>query len=169
MCTSLCGTGVQRAAQQCQCSGGAAFVNNKCITVAPGTLLFGGNYQCFSKTSGNKEAGGVVATASEVIMILAQGAVDRNYEGPANIIYKTKTAANGKLLKDKIELWLNNFGLIDSANKRLSTYSGGMKRRVNLIAGVLHNPKILFLDEPTVGVDVQSRNVIIEHLNELNK
>ena len=76
---------------------------------------------------------------------------------------------SGKSLKDKIEMWLSNFGLTDSANKRLSTYSGGMKRRVNLIAGILHEPKILFLDEPTVGVDVQSRNVIIEHLKELNK
>lgn len=76
---------------------------------------------------------------------------------------------SGKLLKDKIEFWLNNFGLTASANKRVSTYSGGMKRRVNLIAGILHNPKILFLDEPTVGVDVQSRNVIIEHLHELNR
>lgn len=76
---------------------------------------------------------------------------------------------SGKFLKNKIDLWLSNFGLTDSADKRLSTYSGGMKRRVNLIAGILHDPKILFLDEPTVGVDVQSRNVIIEHLKELNK
>jgi len=43
-----------------------------------------------------------------------------------------------------------------------------MKRRVNLIAGILHNPKVLFLDEPTVGVDVQSKNVIIDYLKELN-
>ena len=43
-----------------------------------------------------------------------------------------------------------------------------MKRRVNLIASMLHRPKILFLDEPTVGVDVQSRNVIVEHLRQLN-
>jgi ABC-2 type transport system ATP-binding protein len=74
----------------------------------------------------------------------------------------------GKDLKDKIDIWLQKLGLIDAANRLVSTYSGGMKRRVNLIAGVLHSPKILFLDEPTVGVDVQSRNVIIEHLKEIN-
>ena len=83
--------------------------------------------------------------------------------------YGAMYGLSGKDLKDKIELWLTNFGLTDSANNRLSTYSGGMKRRVNLIAGILHTPKILFLDEPTVGVDVQSRNVIIEHLKEINK
>jgi ABC-2 type transport system ATP-binding protein len=64
---------------------------------------------------------------------------------------------------------LFNFGLTDAANRKINSYSGGMKRRVNLIAGILHNPEILFLDEPTVGVDVQSRNVIIEHLTKLNK
>ncbi len=75
----------------------------------------------------------------------------------------------GKDLSVKIEKWLQKLGLIDAGNRQISTYSGGMKRRVNLIAGILHEPKILFLDEPTVGVDVQSRNVIIEHLKELNK
>jgi ABC-2 type transport system ATP-binding protein len=74
----------------------------------------------------------------------------------------------GKELKDKIESWLQKLGLTQAAKRKISTYSGGMKRRVNLIAGILHNPKILFLDEPTVGVDVQSRNVIIEHLKEIN-
>ena len=75
----------------------------------------------------------------------------------------------GRDLKVKIENWLQKLGLTDAANRQISTYSGGMKRRVNLIAGVLHDPKILFLDEPTVGVDVQSRNVIIQHLKEINK
>lgn len=75
----------------------------------------------------------------------------------------------GKDLKNKIELWLQKLGLSESGNKLISTYSGGMKRRVNLIAGIIHRPKILFLDEPTVGVDVQSRNVIIDHLKEINE
>ena len=59
-------------------------------------------------------------------------------------------------------------GLKMFSNKKLDTFSGGMKRRVNLIASILHNPKVLFLDEPTVGVDVQSKNVIIENLKKLN-
>lgn len=75
----------------------------------------------------------------------------------------------GKELKTKIQRWLHDFGLEAAADRRVSTYSGGMKRRVNLIAGVLHDPKILFLDEPTVGVDVQSRNVIMDHLKKLNQ
>jgi ABC-2 type transport system ATP-binding protein len=82
--------------------------------------------------------------------------------------YGSMYGLHGKDLKDKIEVWLQKLGLTDAAKRKVSTYSGGMKRRVNLIAGVLHSPKILFLDEPTVGVDVQSRNVIIEHLKEVN-
>jgi ABC-2 type transport system ATP-binding protein len=74
----------------------------------------------------------------------------------------------GKALKQKIDIWFEKLGLTEATNRQVSTFSGGMKRRVNLIAGILHNPKILFLDEPTVGVDVQSRNVIIEHLKEIN-
>lgn len=75
----------------------------------------------------------------------------------------------GKDLKNKIAFWLEKLDLADVANRLVSNFSGGMKRRINLIAGILHQPKILFLDEPTVGVDVQSRSVIIEHLKELNK
>lgn len=82
--------------------------------------------------------------------------------------YGSMYGLHGKDLKDKIEVWLEKLGLKDTGKRQLSTYSGGMKRRVNLIAGVLHDPKILFLDEPTVGVDVQSRNVIIEHLKDIN-
>lgn len=75
----------------------------------------------------------------------------------------------GKYLKNRINECLELFGLEKNANRRIKTFSGGMKRRINLIAGLLHNPKIIYLDEPTVGVDVQSRNVILEHLKKLNK
>lgn len=75
----------------------------------------------------------------------------------------------GNNLKEKVIDSLDFLGLLKFADKRIETFSGGMKRRVNLIAGILHNPKILFLDEPTVGVDVHSKNVIIEYLKELNK
>ena len=75
---------------------------------------------------------------------------------------------HGEHLKSLIHTHLEHLGLAKFANKRINTFSGGMKRRVNLIASILHDPKVLFLDEPTVGVDVQSKNVIIEHLKELN-
>ncbi|UOK42949.1 MULTISPECIES: ABC transporter ATP-binding protein [Flavobacterium] len=74
----------------------------------------------------------------------------------------------GKNLHDKVDEALEHLGLLKFAGKRIETFSGGMKRRVNLIAGILHEPSVLFLDEPTVGVDVQSKNVIIDYLKELN-
>jgi ABC-2 type transport system ATP-binding protein len=59
-------------------------------------------------------------------------------------------------------------GLNDRANDRAGTFSGGMKRRLNLAAAVVHGPKVLFLDEPTAGVDPQSRNRIVEQVKGLN-
>lgn len=73
------------------------------------------------------------------------------------------------VLKERIHTLLKRMGLEKYKNERIKKYSGGMKRRVNLLAGVLHKPRLLFLDEPTVGVDVQSRNVMIEYLRELNR
>lgn len=75
----------------------------------------------------------------------------------------------GASLRSSINDHLETLGLTRFANKRIHTFSGGMKRRVNLIASILHKPQVLFLDEPTVGVDVQSKNVIIDHLRALNK
>ena len=74
----------------------------------------------------------------------------------------------GEHLKNKIQQSLQDLGLLKFSNKKVKTFSGGMKRRLNLLAGILHEPRILFLDEPTVGVDVQSKNVIIEHLKKMN-
>jgi len=76
---------------------------------------------------------------------------------------------NSAVIKQRTDELLNILGLIDVRNKPVEKFSGGMKRRVNLAIGVIHQPGILFLDEPTVGVDVQTRYAIINYLKELNK
>lgn len=87
-----------------------------------------------------------------------------------NLIYfGSMYGLKGSVLKEKVVDHLDRLGLLKFADKRIETFSGGMKRRVNLIAGIIHQPKVLFLDEPTVGVDVHSKNAIIEFLKELNQ
>lgn len=76
---------------------------------------------------------------------------------------------SGNALKEKIKHNLSVLGLEENMHQKIVSYSGGMKRRVNLIAGLLHDPQLLILDEPTVGVDVQSKQAIIDHLQKLNK
>lgn len=72
-------------------------------------------------------------------------------------------------LKDRVAWALNWTGLDDRASDLVQGFSGGMKRRVNLACGVLHRPQIILLDEPTVGVDPQSRERIFEMLDQLNR
>ena len=73
-----------------------------------------------------------------------------------------------KQLEDKIEFLLDAVGLTHVKTKKIHTFSGGMKRRINLAIGLINDPKILFLDEPTVGVDVQSKVAIFKLLEDLN-
>jgi len=75
----------------------------------------------------------------------------------------------GKRLKERMARVLEIVELADRANQTVATFSNGMKRRLNIAAGLLHEPEILILDEPTVGVDTQSRNAILESINSLNK
>lgn len=76
---------------------------------------------------------------------------------------------SGKTLKIRISEVLEQIGLTDKADKRIKTYSGGMKRRVNIGVGLLHKPRLLFMDEPTVGIDPQSRRAILDSVKDLNK
>jgi len=75
----------------------------------------------------------------------------------------------GKKLRERVDDVLRIVSLTDRADEVVDKYSGGMKRRVNIAAGLVHLPKLLFLDEPTVGVDPQSRNYIFESVQSLNR
>lgn len=126
-------------------------------------------------TSGNFTIDGLTYDQNATLIKEKIGVVPQEYA-----LYPTLTAREnlryfgsmyglkGKNLHDKVDETLEHLGLLKFAGKRIETFSGGMKRRVNLIAGILHEPSVLFLDEPTVGVDVQSKNVIIDYLKELN-
>ena len=69
----------------------------------------------------------------------------------------------------RIDEALNLLGLTDRKNDKIKTYSGGMKRRINIASALLHRPNILLMDEPTVGIDPQSRNLIFEVVEKLHK
>lgn len=75
----------------------------------------------------------------------------------------------GEELKRKSEEALDMVGLLDRAKDLPKTYSGGMKRRLNIACALAHGPKLLILDEPTVGIDPQSRNHILESIKTLRK
>lgn len=75
----------------------------------------------------------------------------------------------GTELKRQITETLQFVGLTDQAHKRPSKFSGGMKRRLNIACSIIHRPRLLIMDEPTVGIDPQSRNHILESIRELQK
>ena len=76
---------------------------------------------------------------------------------------------SGKLLKERMDEVLQSLGLMEKKKDKVKSYSGGMKRRLNIAAALLHRPKFLILDEPTVGVDPQSRQHIFDFLSNLNE
>lgn len=76
---------------------------------------------------------------------------------------------SGRELQSRIDEVLEIVSLSDRQKDRIHTYSGGMKRRINIAAALLHRPQLLIMDEPTVGVDPQSRNNILETVRRLNR
>ena len=76
---------------------------------------------------------------------------------------------SGELLRNRIDEALETVGLTGRSREPVSGFSGGMKRRLNIAVALLHHPRILIMDEPTVGIDPQSRNHILETVRKLNK
>jgi ABC-2 type transport system ATP-binding protein len=75
----------------------------------------------------------------------------------------------GSTLKGRVDEVLEQVGLTERADAKVETYSGGMKRRINLAVGLLHKPRMLFMDEPTVGIDPQTRRNILDMVKDLNR
>ena len=127
-------------------------------------------------SSGDIEIGGLnikqhQKTLKKIIGLVPQDiALYQELTAYENLLFFGKLhQISNSTLKSRIDHKLEHLGLYEKRNIKIKQYSGGMKRRINLIAGLLHEPKLLILDEPTVGVDVQSKQVILDFLLELNK
>jgi len=97
-------------------------------------------------------------------------AVDEDLTGRENLILQGQLQQmHGSALKERVEELLKIVDLVDAADKRAGFYSGGMKKRLDLASTLVHNPKVLFLDEPTTGLDPQSRATIWAYLKRLNE
>ncbi|HME56037.1 MAG TPA: ABC transporter ATP-binding protein [Candidatus Lokiarchaeia archaeon] len=79
-------------------------------------------------------------------------------------LFGTLNGLQGPALKERISQLFKDLKLEEKARKRVATYSGGMQRRLNIILAIIHDPEIIFLDEPTVGLDPQSRHVVWEYI-----
>lgn len=78
-------------------------------------------------------------------------------------------AMAGAVLEERVKKVLEDVGLSQHTDQKVRTFSGGMKRRLNIAAGMLHNPRFVLFDEPTVGVDPQSRTFILQHIARMAK
>jgi len=127
-------------------------------------------------TSGDARIGGFSVTKDpmavrEIIGVVPQDlALYEDLTARENLVFWGQMYnLSGKDLKKRVDEVLEQIGLSERANQRVKTYSGGMKRRVNIGVGLLHRPRLLFMDEPTVGIDPQSRRAILDSVKELNR
>jgi ABC-2 type transport system ATP-binding protein len=129
----------------------------------------------YAPTAGDATIGGHSITKNPMAVKRVIGVVHRNrlYEdltARENLIFWGQMyGLSGKPLNSRVDEVLDQIGLTDKAKNRVKTYSGGMKRRVNIGVGLLHKPRLLFMDEPTVGIDPQSRRAILDTVKDLNK
>ncbi len=128
------------------------------------------------KTGGNVTVGGfdVEKGATEIRKIMGvqsqDTAVDPELTGRENMMLEGHLQQmHGKELADRVEELLTVVGLKEAADKRAGRYSGGMKKRLDLATVLVHKPKIMFLDEPTTGLDPQTRATVWDYLEKLNK
>jgi ABC-2 type transport system ATP-binding protein len=107
----------------------------------------------------------------ELIGVVPQEiALYEDLSGRENLLFWGRMyGMNGTELNTRVDEVLELIGLTDRQKDRVDKYSGGMKRRVNIGAALLHKPRLLYLDEPTVGIDPQSRRAILDGVKDLNR
>src|SRR6266508_4183551 len=130
----------------------------------------------YTPTSGDATIGGHSITkdpmaVKQIIGVVPQEiALYEDLTARENLIFWGQMyGLSGKPLNSRVDEVLEQIGLTDKAKNRVKTYSGGMKRRVNIGVGLLHKPRLLFMDEPTVGIDPQSRRAILDTVKDLNR
>ena len=97
-------------------------------------------------------------------------AVDEYLTGRENLILQGRlNHIPSNLIDERIDQVLDLIGLVEKQNETVDTYSGGMRKRLDLAGGLLHRPKVLFLDEPTVGLDIQTRRKIWDYIKKIHK
>lgn len=130
----------------------------------------------YTPTSGDATIGGHSITkdpmaVKQVIGVVPQEiALYEDLTARENLLFWGQMyGLSGKSLGSRVDEVLQQIDLVEKAKDRVKTYSGGMKRRVNIGVGLLHKPRLLFMDEPTVGIDPQSRRAILDTVKALNK
>jgi len=129
-----------------------------------------------SITSGSATIGGKDvkkdkdAVRNLIGIVFQDPSLDDELTGMENLDFHARLyGVKGKEKKESIAKVLKLVELEDKANRQVKTYSGGMKRRLEIARGFIHNPKVLFLDEPTIGLDPQTRRKIWDYVQKLNK
>ena len=120
-----------------------------------------------AKISGKDCANEIMAVRNSIGVAPQQIALFGNLTGIENLRYIGRLyGLNDATINARAQTLMERLDLGKHADKRINAYSGGMKRRANIIASLLHEPELLILDEPTAGVDVQSRALILSFLEE---
>jgi linearmycin/streptolysin S transport system ATP-binding protein len=130
----------------------------------------------FAPTSGEATVGGYSVTNEPMAVRNLIGVVPQDLAIYDDLTAWENLAFWGRMyglfrqpLRTRIAEILEQIGLSEKAKQRVKTYSGGMKRRLNIGVGLLHKPRLLFMDEPTVGIDPQSRRAILDSVKDLNQ
>lgn len=135
-------------------------------TIVGLTKIDGGEVRIFGKDLMTNE----LEIKKQIGIVPQDIAVFEDLTGYENVTFFGKLyGLKDDLLKGRVEEALNFTGLWDRRKDFPSKYSGGMKRRLNIACAIVHHPKLIIMDEPTVGIDPQSRNHILQSVKELNK